>query len=109
MRVKKTIMCLITALMAQGMVARVVTIDNVTYDINESRGSAVLTDGKSVRRVNYDVPSSIQTSTSTYTVTEIGEQAFSGNTNIKNVVIPQSVTTIGDYAFKNCNQLKKIS
>ena len=43
---------------------------------------------------------------SSYTVTEIGEEAFMGNQTVVSVVIPDTVTVIRARAFKNCPQLK---
>ena len=40
-------------------------------------------------------------------VTQIGSWAFTDNTNITSIVIPDSVTTIMDHAFAGCTQLKK--
>ncbi len=42
-------------------------------------------------------------------VTEIGEMAFSGETYITSVVIPDSVTTIGASAFIGCNGLTSVT
>jgi hypothetical protein len=41
-------------------------------------------------------------------VKHINEGAFSGDA-IKEVIIPSSVTSIGDYAFSSCNYLEKIT
>lgn len=41
-------------------------------------------------------------------VKSIGYYAFNG-TNIESVYIPDSVTSIGDYAFQNCSQLKSLT
>ena len=38
-------------------------------------------------------------------VTAIGNRAFYGDSTIESVVIPNSVTTIGDYAFRGCKGL----
>ncbi len=42
------------------------------------------------------------------TVTEIGERAFSGCTNLTSINIPNSVTEIGQYAFEGCTGLTSI-
>lgn len=39
-------------------------------------------------------------------VTGIGNRAFVSNKTMKSVVIPGSVTSIGDYAFSDCKSLK---
>jgi len=40
--------------------------------------------------------------------TEIGDEAFAGNTEIKSLIIPDNIMKIGTGAFKNCTGLKSI-
>ena len=42
-------------------------------------------------------------------VTEIGECAFRCCRSLKEITIPDSVTEIGKYAFRNCKSLEKIT
>ena len=42
------------------------------------------------------------------TVTSIGDQAFDVCENLANIVIPNSVTTIGTYAFSQCKSLASV-
>ena len=42
-------------------------------------------------------------------VTEIGEYAFWGDTQLLSVVIPSSVSVVGRFAFKNCSKLITVS
>lgn len=42
-------------------------------------------------------------------VTSIGDWAFSGCSNLTSVVIPDSVTSIGDWAFSNCTSLTSVT
>ena len=42
-------------------------------------------------------------------VKEIATYAFEGNTAIEEVIIPQSITTVGVGAFKNCTALKSVT
>ncbi len=43
------------------------------------------------------------------TVTSIGSYAFSTCTNLEEIVIPDSVVTVGNYAFNGCSALKSIT
>ncbi len=42
-------------------------------------------------------------------VTTIGEYAFDGCSGLTNITIPNSVTTIGEYAFSNCTGLTSVT
>ncbi len=42
-------------------------------------------------------------------ISEIGDEAFTENTNLTNVTIPSSVKNIGDYAFSWCSSLNKLN
>lgn len=42
------------------------------------------------------------------TLTEIGNNAFECCTNLKSITIPDNVTKIGDNAFANCANLKYV-
>ncbi len=48
------------------------------------------------------IPSEVYFNGQRYSVTAIGERAFSGCTDMRMVTIPMSVTSIGDYAFYGC-------
>ena len=43
-----------------------------------------------------------------YTVTSIGNYAFTANTSLTGVTIPDSVTSIGDYVFWDCTSLASV-
>ena len=43
------------------------------------------------------------------TITSIGRDAFNGCVNLRSIVIPEGVTTIGRYAFYKCSNLEKIT
>jgi hypothetical protein len=52
----------------------------------------------------YTIPETIPDSD--IKITQIGASAFEGNKNLVSVTIPASITAIGDYAFRNCSNLK---
>lgn len=53
---------------------------------------------------NYTIPSTIEGKP----VTEIGGSAFSGCLSLEEVTIPDTVKTIGEFAFSDCQNLKKV-
>lgn len=54
------------------------------------------------------IPSTVRHNGTTYTVTRIGERAFSQSAELKSAVIPNTVTWIEDRAFQNCSKLSAI-
>ena len=54
------------------------------------------------------IPSTVALDGNEYRVTSIGKRAFS-NYSIESIEIPDSVTSIGEYAFYNCNSLSTIA
>ncbi|MDE6275634.1 MAG: leucine-rich repeat domain-containing protein [Clostridia bacterium] len=54
---------------------------------------------------SYAIPESINFNGTDYAVTKIKASAFKGNTRIKEIIIPTSVTTIEAYAFEGCSSL----
>lgn len=75
------------------------TVD-VTYMGDQSSSAAYIG--------TVDIPSSVSYQGNMYTVTGIGENAFSFCKQLTQVVIPNSVTAIKDFAFSNCPLLSRI-
>ncbi len=51
------------------------------------------------------IPETVMFNERTYRVTSIGERAFAGSYSLKSVSIPDSVTSIGEFAFLDCESL----
>lgn len=82
-------------------------VDSIAYFKND--------DGKSVRvasGVRYKgdivIPENMTYDGVTYSVTEIGDEAFTGCTGLTSVSLPNSVTTIGQRAFYGCTGLASV-
>ena len=58
---------------------------------------------------DYESSPSLQSITIPDSVTSIGDYAFSLCTSLESVTIPDSVTSIGDSAFKNCYSLESVT
>lgn len=55
------------------------------------------------------IPETITSNDNTYSVTSIGNEAFSGCTGLTDITIPESVTSIGNKAFSGCTGLTDIT
>ena len=95
------------------------TVDNITWTFDAVGGKATLKaySPKTVESVT--VPSTLTVDGVTYTVTELGaglfgwtgkyDEKINYNTNIKNVVIPKTVTTIGADMFRYFQNLESVT
>ncbi|WP_408071891.1 leucine-rich repeat protein [Butyrivibrio sp. JL13D10] len=78
------------------------------YRINgDDTLALVKTEDKKAKTVS--VPSNVVYENRTYSVTEINSKACKGMKKLKSVNIPMTVTKIGNKAFYNCPNLKKVT
>ena len=79
-----------------------VKIDGICYNLNSEDKTAEVTSGV-VYSGEVVIPSSITVEGKEYTVTSIRNSAFYECSSLTSVTIPNSVTSIGNYAFDVCN------
>jgi len=63
------------------------------------------TDKNDASIISFDIPAKINKKP----VTAIRENAFNGFSYLEEIIIPESITTIGNYALKDCKRLKNIT
>ena len=114
----KRLMSLITLLLilsAMMVKAERTTINNITYELSSSSPlTASVVDGKNAIS-SVIIPPTITVYGRTYTVTSIGDYAFSpdhfvsSGWALQTVDLPQNLTSIGKGAFSDCSYLEKIN
>lgn len=85
--------------------------DSATYivmTIDDSNPTVAVSGGDGVSG-KFSIPETVVHNGVTYTVTEIVEGAFENNTQLTDITIPASITSIKGNAFKGCSNLKSIT
>ena len=104
----KTKHLLITLLaLCVSAVANAYEIGGIYYDISGT--TATVTRGEGSYSGNVTIPETINYNGSTYSVTEIGENAFLGCSGLTSITIPNSVTEIRYGAFWGCKGLTSVT
>ena len=88
-----------------------VEIDGIYYNLNSSTQTAIVTQKNYLNTSAYVghvvIPEQITHNNVLYTVTEIGDWALRYS-DVESVVIPTTITQIGERAFEGCHSLTKI-
>ena len=88
--------------------AEEVEIDGIYYNLITKGKAAEVKSGKSCTG-DIVIPSSVVYNDVTYSVTSIGEGAFSNCKSLTSITIPNSVTSIGKGAFGGCRGLTSVT
>ncbi|MBQ4390663.1 MAG: leucine-rich repeat domain-containing protein [Paludibacteraceae bacterium] len=109
---KKTLFTLFLALAASvGTLFawdRLVQIGDLSYYLDDANQIAeVINDGTASGDII--IPSSVIDNSVPYSVTSIGNYAFKDNSGLTSVTIPNSVTSIGEWAFNSCTGLTSVT
>lgn len=77
--------------------------------INDHQNLSVTFQGSKINSMKYSgnvvIPGSVEYEGDTYSVTEIGDNAFYGCQNLNSITIPTNITSIGLNAFDGCSNL----
>ncbi|MBR1788972.1 MAG: leucine-rich repeat domain-containing protein, partial [Bacteroidaceae bacterium] len=84
-------------------------IEGIYYNLLSETNQAEVTFGDNEYTGNVTIPETINYNGSTYSVTSIGDYAFRDCTGLTSISIPNSVTSIGYQAFNYCDGLTSIS
>ena len=103
-----TFLLLLTNLMAS---AYDCNVDGIYYNLYTSGKTAQVTrlSTDNNYRGSVDIPSSVTYNGIKYKVTSIGQYAFKECSGLTSVTIPSSVTSIGDGAFSGCSGLTSVT
>lgn len=82
-----------------------VPITDLSYEIS---GTELYITGYKGFDSDIIIDSSYEISGETYSVTVINQCAFEGNTDIKSLVLPETLRSVENYAFYDCTSLKSV-
>ena len=95
-------------MLAGGLRAQSVTINEIKYTVNEDGQSASVTDADgSITTAN--IPATVAIGGTSYPVTAIGDDAFRVCTSLKSIALPEGLQSIGIAAFYNCDALQSVT
>lgn len=83
--------------------------NDIYYTIINKKKKTVKVTGCAEKKREIVIPNSIKINGISYSVTEIGDEAFSFCDGLTSVTIPNSVTTIGGMAFSGCSGLTSVT
>ena len=86
-----------------------VEVDGIYYNLVSKAKIAEVTKGDNNYSGSISIPSSIKVNDADYSVTRIGQSAFSYCSGLTSVTIPNSMTSIEEGAFSYCSSLTSIT
>ena len=105
---KRILLVLALLISVLGLNAQSATIGDLEFTITSENPAECKVSRYSGEPVNVTIPSTVTISGKEYSVTSIGNYAFSGCSSLTSIEIPSGVTSIGNYAFSGCSSLTSI-
>ena len=106
---KKFYFLFLMMLLPLAVSADAVQIEGIYYNLNAENKTAEVTSSRSKYSGDIAIPKSVTYEDVTYSVTSIGQSAFSACRSLTSIEIPNSVTSIGQDAFYVCDGLTSIT
>ena len=107
---KKHLLLLFAALLPLVASAEKVEIDGIWYNlVSKAKQAEVTSSGGTKYSGSITIPATVTYDGVAYSVTSIGERAFSNCRSLTAITLPEGVTSIGDYAFYDCRSLTSIT
>jgi len=78
--------------------------DEILYTLDDEQMTGMVAGVPKTQR-EITIPEEIVQDGKTYTITRIGASAFTNNTNLSRVTLPNSITYVGEFAFSGCGSL----
>ena len=105
---KKYLLTVLSVIFSITLMGQSFTKDNLTYTIISGTNNVKVKkkQNEQYNNIHVVIPETVQYNDITYTVTEIENQAFQHSSDMLGVTIPNTVTTIGEYAFENAGNNK---
>ncbi len=106
---KKALLSFLLLYLPLAVAADDVQINGLWYNIDINGNTAQVIQYKNNVKYEGDIviPSTVTYDGVEYSVTKIGNNAFSGCSSLTGISIPQGVTSISNYAFNSCSNLVK--
>lgn len=92
------ILVMLCLMIISQVAAQSICVDGIEYSVNKDEGTATLVSGKDATG-DVTVPSTIVADGVGYKLISIGNNAFSENKKIQNVMLPETIVTINHKAF----------
>ena len=105
---KKYLLTVLSVVFSITLMGQSFTKDNLTYTIISGTNNVKVKkkQNEQYNNIRVVIPETVQYNDITYTVTEIENQAFQHSSDMLGVTIPNTVTTIGEYAFESAGNNK---
>lgn len=112
---KKLLLAVMVVFSATSVLAHDFEVDGIYYRINNDSTTVKVTykgtnsSASKIYSGDIVIPDEVTYDNKTYTVTEIGGEAFEDCANLTSVELPSTVKSIGRYAFLRCEALRKVN